>query len=172
MIWVALRDIDDERDTLLFGDLRHRRGLAGIEGADQKLGAVVDQLFGVLAGGVDVRLGVAVDDRQLRHAERLENAGRDVDAALAVLADSGLEAGARQYHADFQRAALGAQDGGRGDSGGGGGGAGQEVAAVGQYVCAIHGNILPGFDEMLGNCCGGGKRDHAREKLRRCRSDA
>jgi hypothetical protein len=27
---------------------------SGMEGADQKLGAVVDQLFGVLAGGVDV----------------------------------------------------------------------------------------------------------------------
>ena len=53
-------DIDDERNALLLGDLRDRRGLAGIEGADQKLGAVVDQLFGVLAGGVDVRLGVAV----------------------------------------------------------------------------------------------------------------
>ena len=48
-------DIDDERNALLLGDLGDRRGLAGIEGADQKLGAVVDQLFGVLAGGVDVR---------------------------------------------------------------------------------------------------------------------
>ena len=40
----------------------------------------------------------------------LSIAGRDVDAALAVLADAGLKARARQDHADLQRAALGAQD--------------------------------------------------------------
>src|SRR6202030_776286 len=75
--------------------------------------------------------------------------------------DAGLHARSRQQHADFQGTALGAQDRGRSNGGGGGGGAGQKVAAVGQHVGAIHGNILPGFGEMLGNCCGGGKHDQA-----------
>ena len=38
-----------------------------------------------------------------RQAEVLEDGRGDVDAALAVLADAGLEAGARQQHADLER---------------------------------------------------------------------
>ena len=96
-------DIDDERNALLLGDLGDRGGLAGIEGADQKLRAVADQLFGAGARGVDVRFGVGVHDRELGQAQRLQDRGRDVDAALAVLADAGLQARARQQHADLQR---------------------------------------------------------------------
>ena len=62
-------NIDDERDTLLLGDLGDGGGLPGIEGADQKLRAVADQLLGAGARGIDVRLGVAVHDRKLRQAE-------------------------------------------------------------------------------------------------------
>jgi hypothetical protein len=43
-------------------------------------------------------------------AEVLEDAGGDLDAALAVLADAGLHARAGQQHADLQAGALGAAD--------------------------------------------------------------
>ena len=56
------RDVDDERNALLLGDLRDRGGLAGIEGADQELRAVVDQLLGARARDLDVGLGVGVHD--------------------------------------------------------------------------------------------------------------
>ena len=55
-----------QRNALLLGDLRDRGGLAGIEGADQKLRAVADQLLGAGAGDVDVGLGVAVHDLECR----------------------------------------------------------------------------------------------------------
>ncbi len=45
-------DIDDERHALLLGDLRDRQRLAGIEGADQELRAVADQLLGARARAV------------------------------------------------------------------------------------------------------------------------
>ena len=83
--------------------------LAGIEGADQELGAVVDQLLGARARHLDVGLGVGVHDRELGQAEILEDRRRDLDAALAVLPDAGLRARARQQHADLQRPALRAQ---------------------------------------------------------------
>ena len=83
-------DIDDERDALLLGDLGDRGGLAGVEGADQELRAVADELFGARARGIDVRFGVGVHDRELRQAERLEDRRRNIDAALTILADAGL----------------------------------------------------------------------------------
>ena len=103
-------DVDDVGDALLLGDLRDGRALAGIEGADQKLRALADQLLGARARDVDVGFGVGVHDLQRRQAEILENPGRDIDAALAVLADAGLIAGARQQHADFEGRALRAHD--------------------------------------------------------------
>ena len=87
------RDIDDERDALLLGHLGDRGALAGIEGADQELRAVVDQLLGARARHLDVGLGVGVHDREIGQAEVLEDRRRDVDAALAVLPDAGLGAG-------------------------------------------------------------------------------
>ena len=61
----------------------------------------------------------------------LSSRRRDVDAALAVLADAGLGARARQQHADLERSALRADDvegrGAREDRGGAG--AGRERAA-------------------------------------------
>ena len=80
--------------------------LAGIEGADQELRAVVDQFLGARARDLDVGLGVGIHDRELGQAEVLEDRRRDLDAALAVLADAGLRARARQQHADLQRRAL------------------------------------------------------------------
>ena len=35
-------DIDDQRDTLLFGNLSNRGGVAGIESANQELRTVAD----------------------------------------------------------------------------------------------------------------------------------
>ena len=47
---------------------------------------------------------------ELGQAEVLEDAGGDLDAALAILADAGLHARARQQHADLQLGALRAHD--------------------------------------------------------------
>ena len=114
-------DVDDEGNALLLGDLRDRGALAGVEGADQKLRAVGDQLLGARARDLDVGLGVGVHDLQVGQAEVLEDRTGELDAAVAVLADAGLRAGARQQHADLERAALRAHDRGRGERGGGGG---------------------------------------------------
>ena len=139
-------DIDDERNALLFGDLGDRGGLAGIEGADQELGAVADQLFGVFARGVDVRFGVAVHDRQIRQAERFEDRGGDVDAALAVLADARFKTGPRQQHADLERSTLCTHDSRRSDRGGGGCSGACKQAATGRHQSdAVHGEVLPDF---------------------------
>ena len=121
-------DIDDQRNAFLLGDLGDRRRLAGIEGADQELRAVADHLFSARAGGIDIRFGVDVHDRELGQAERLEDRRRNIDAELTSLADAGLQAGTRQQHADLQRAALGAHDIERRDAGNkcGGAGAGAE----------------------------------------------
>ena len=132
-------DVDDERDALLLGHLGNRRGLAGIEGADQELGAVVDQLLGAGARDLHVGLGVGVHDRELGQAELLEDRRRDLDAALAVLADARLRARARQQDADLERAALRAQDverrGAREQSGGADGG--RDGAAGDAGACGI-----------------------------------
>ena len=64
------RDVDDVGNALLLGDLRDRGALAGVEGADQELRAVRDQLLGARARDLDVGLGVGVHDLQL-------GAGRD-----------------------------------------------------------------------------------------------
>jgi hypothetical protein len=90
----------------VIGDLRDRGRLAGIERANQKLGTFVDQLFGLRAGDLDVRLGVGIHDLKAGLTDILENAGCDIDAALAILADEGLNARTRQQHTDFQRRAL------------------------------------------------------------------
>ncbi len=103
-------DVDDVGDALLLGDLRDGRALPGIEGADQKLRALADQLFGARPRDIDVGLGVGVHDLQRRQAEVLQNSGRDIDATLAVLADAGLVAGAWQQHADFKGRPLRAHD--------------------------------------------------------------
>ena len=85
----------------------------------------------------------------------LRIAGRDVDAALAVLADAGLDSpSAAASRRPSGRPPWARRIAGAATRSGGSGGAGQEVAAVGQRVGAIHGNILPGFGEMVGNCCG------------------
>ena len=109
-------------NAALLGDLRDRGRLTGIERADQKLGAFVDQLLGLRASDLNVGLGVAVHDLQRWQARILEQAGSDVDAALAILTDAGLEARTRQQHADLQRRALRAPDAerrGAGDDTGG-----------------------------------------------------
>ena len=67
---------------------------------------------------------------EVGQAEVLEDRRRDLDAALAVLADAGLRARARQQHADLEGAALRPHDGGRGEQGGGRGSAGQQAAAA------------------------------------------
>ena len=103
-------DVDDERDALLLGHLRNRRALAGIEGADEQLRALSDQPLGARPGDLHVGLGVGVHDGEVGQAQALENGGRDLDAALAVLADAGLHARARQQHADLQGSPLRAPD--------------------------------------------------------------
>ena len=103
-------DVDNERNAFLLGDLRDRRGLAGIEGADQKLGAVVDQLLGPRPRNLHVGLSVGVHDRELGQDELLEDRGRELDPALAILPDACLRSRARQQNADLQRPTLGASE--------------------------------------------------------------
>jgi hypothetical protein len=103
-------DVDDERDAALLGDLGDRRGLAGVERADEELRAFADQALRARAGDVDVRLGIAVHEVERRQAEILQHARCDLNAAVAVLADAGLHARARQQHADLQAARLRAHD--------------------------------------------------------------
>ena len=142
-------DIDDERNALLLGDLGDGGGLPGIEGADQELGAVADQLFRSRARCLHVRLGVAVHDREIGQAHRFEDPRRDIDAALAILADAGLQAGTRQQHADLERAALGAHDIERRDAGhqtGGADAGGKSAACEARGIRSgftIHSEILP-----------------------------
>ena len=116
------RDVDDVGNALLLGDLRDRGALAGVEGADQQLRAVGDQLLGARARDLDVGLGVGIHDLQVGQADILQDRPGQLDAAEAVLADAGLRAGARQQHADLQRAALRADDRGRGEQRGCGAG--------------------------------------------------
>src|SRR5262249_50504169 len=99
-------DVDDERDTLLLGDLRDRRGLTGIESADQELRTVIDQFFSPRPRYLHVGLGVGLHDRELRQAEALENAGRNLHTTVAVLPDAGLSARERQQNADLERSTL------------------------------------------------------------------
>src|SRR5262245_11761345 len=99
-------DVDDERDSLLLGDLRDRRSLPGIEGSDQQLRALVDQLLGPRPRDLHVGLGGGLHDRELWQAEGLENAGRNLHTTVAVLPDAGLSARERQQNADLERGAL------------------------------------------------------------------
>ena len=146
-----------QRNALLLGDLGDGGGLAGIEGADQKLGAVADHLFRPGAGGIDIRFGVDADDSELGQAERFEDRRRHIDAALTVLADAGLEAGPRQQHADLQWAALGAHDVERRHAGNECGGTGARgKSATGnapgfRLGCRLHRKILPRL--MVCSCC-------------------
>src|SRR5262249_53187301 len=55
-------------------------------------------------------LGVGVHDRELGQAELLEDRGRKLDPALAILPDAGLRSRARQQNADLQRATLRARE--------------------------------------------------------------
>jgi hypothetical protein len=103
-------DVDHQRDAALLGDLCDGGGLARIEGAHQQLRAFADQALGARARDVHVRLGVAVHDLQARQAEVAQHAGGHLHAAMAVLADAGLHAGARQQHADLERLRLRARD--------------------------------------------------------------
>jgi hypothetical protein len=95
------RNIDNERDALLLGDLRNRGGLTGIERADQKLRTIIDELLGALARDVDIGFRVGVHHREFRQAQRFENARRDFDPALTVLTDAGFEPRPRQQDANL-----------------------------------------------------------------------
>ena len=144
------RDVDDERNALLLGHLGDRGALAGIEGADQELRAVVDQFLGARARHLHVGLGVGIHDRELGQAELLEDARRDLDAALAVLADAGLRARARQQHADLQRPALRASDVERRGAGEQSGGADTGGEAAAGNACAS--DFALQFIEVLRGC--------------------
>src|SRR5260370_20019064 len=62
------RNIDNERDALLLGDLRNRGGLTGIERADQKLRTIIDEFLGALARDVHIGFGIGIHHRELRQA--------------------------------------------------------------------------------------------------------
>ena len=122
------RDVDDVGDALLLGDLRDRGALAGVERADQELRAVRDQLLGARARDLDVGLGVGIHDLQVGQAEILQDRPGSSTPRKQSWPMLGLQAGARQQHADFQRAALRAHDRGRGEQRCGGG-AGEQMTA-------------------------------------------
>src|SRR5262245_9572726 len=111
------RNIDDVRNALLFRDLGDRSALARIESANQDLRPIADHFLGARARNVDIGLSVAVHYLQRRHAKILEDTWCDVDAALAVLADTRLKARTWQQDTDFQGGVLGAYNIEGGDSG-------------------------------------------------------
>ena len=84
--------VDHERHAALLGHLRDRRGGAGVERADQHVGALLDQALGAGARGVDVGLGVGVHQLDVDAEHLLDHAGGEVGALLARLADEPLEA--------------------------------------------------------------------------------
>jgi hypothetical protein len=104
-------DVDHQGDALLLGHLGDRRRLPGVEGADEQLCALADQPLGAGTRHIRTGFGVAVHDGEVRQPEVLEDAGGDLDAALAVLSDARLHARARQQHADLEARALRAADG-------------------------------------------------------------
>ena len=80
-------------------------------GPAQHVAAIGDQPLGAGARGIDV--GFEIDDDDLDRlgiADLLEQRRGDVGAALAGLADTGLDARQRKDHADLQRSALRAYD--------------------------------------------------------------
>ena len=96
-------DVDDERDAALLGDLGDGDGLAGVEGADQHVGAGIDRLLGLGARDVGLGLGVVVHDVELHRQLHVgEHVVGDVGAAAAGLADLRLDAGGRQQQADLE----------------------------------------------------------------------
>jgi hypothetical protein len=104
------RDVDHEGNPALLGDLRDRRGGARVEGADQHIGAFLDQALGARARRVDVRLEVGVHQLDVDAQHLLDHAGREVGALLARLADEAEVARARQDDADLELLRLRADD--------------------------------------------------------------
>ena len=104
------RDVDHERHAALLGDLGDRGGGAGVERADQHVGAFLDQALGAGARGVDVGLEVGVHQLDVDAEHLLDHARREVGALLARLADEAEVARARQDHADLQLLRLRADD--------------------------------------------------------------
>ena len=86
------RYVDDERNAFLLGHLGNRRALAGVEGTDQELRAVIDQFFRSRAGHLDVGLGVRIHDGEFRKTAALEDRRCNLHSAIAILADTGLGA--------------------------------------------------------------------------------
>ena len=76
-------------------------------GADQHVGAFLDQPLGPRARGVDVGLEVGVHQLDVDAEHLLDHAGREVGALLAGLADEAQVARARQDHADAAASAPG-----------------------------------------------------------------
>ena len=120
------RDVDHERDAALLGDLGDGGGLAGVERADQQLRAFLDQALGAGARGVDVRLGVAVHDLQLRQAELA--AARRPQTCTPLWQSWPMRPAARagQHHADPQFLRLRADDR-KGEGGGSAPGCGERL---------------------------------------------
>jgi len=86
-------DVDDQRNAFLLGDLGDCGGLARIEGTDQELRSIADQLFGAGARSIDVRFGVGVHDREVgtsrsrgRCRRRAGNPGRCRPASRSAAA--------------------------------------------------------------------------------------
>ena len=100
-------DVDHERHAALLGDLGDRGGGAGVERADQHVGAFLDQPLGAGARGVDVGLEVGVHQLDVDAEHLLDHARREVGALLAGLADEAEVARARQDHADLAASAPG-----------------------------------------------------------------
>ena len=120
-------DIDDQRHAALLAHPRYRHGVGAVEGADQHLSAVGDQLFGPGARRVDIRFGVG-DGELDRKAELRQHAGADVGAALAALALARQGAGQGQQDADLEGCCGRQSQSGSEDRNGGG--AGHDGAAA------------------------------------------
>src|SRR5262249_33276749 len=110
-------DIDDIRNALLLRDLRDGGALARVESTDENLRAIAYELLGARTGNFHLCFRIGIHDLKRRQAELLEKTGRNIDAALTILTDTGLYARAREQYADFQGCCLGAHKIQRSDSG-------------------------------------------------------
>ena len=99
-------DVDHERHAALLGDLRDRGSGAGVERADQHVGAFLDQALGAGSGRINVGLKICIHQLEIDAEHFLDDARREICALLARLADEAEVARARQDDADLELLAL------------------------------------------------------------------
>ena len=83
-------DVDDKRHAALLGDLGDGRRGARVERTDQAMRAFLNQFFRSRARGVDVRLGVGIEQFDVDAETLFNDERREIGAFLTRLADQAL----------------------------------------------------------------------------------